>query len=255
LSEKAVRMYADRGLLSAHREGGSERRLLGADQVHRARLIRLLRGVGLSLGEVGLVLGSSDPVGEFDDVWSGRRSSLAQSLEAGEYVRSVLADRPRVDVEVSLREVPARLVLGSAREATLGELPRVLAEVTQTLFDVLRSLDVDLAGPPFAEYHERATEGYAARVTVWVPVSDVLRPPPGFALRTDPPHVECFVALDSRGAQDQGRLVVIHDLLSSGQAVVGHVPAGDNREVYLPTWGKGEAGAVMEVAVPVVPVG
>ncbi|MFB8228074.1 MerR family transcriptional regulator [Cellulosimicrobium sp. NPDC055967] len=253
LSEKAVRMYADRGLLVAHREGADARRMLGADQVPRARLIRLLRGVGLSLGEVDLVLGATDAVGQFDELWSERRASLALSLEAGEYVRSVLADGPHLDLEVNLREVPGRLVLGSGREATLGELPRVLAEATESLFQVLRSVQVDLEGPPFVEYHERATEGFAARITAWVPVAELLRPPPGFVLRTDARHLECFVALDASGAEDQSRLVVIHDLLSFGRAAPGHVPVGDNREIYLPSWGTGETGPVMEVAVPVEP--
>ncbi|MFF2267339.1 hypothetical protein ACFVTZ_03675 [Cellulosimicrobium cellulans] len=130
----------------------------------------------------------------------------------------------------------------------------VLAEETESLFQVLRSAQVDLEGPPFVEYHERATEGFAARITAWVPVAELLRPPPGFLLRTDARHLECFVALDASGAEDQSRLVVIHDLLSFGQAAPGHVPVGDNREIYLPSWGTGVAGPVMEVAVPVEPM-
>lgn len=247
-------MYADRGLLMARRVGGDARRMLAVDQVPRARLIRLLRGVGLSLGEVCLVLGSSDPVAEFDGLWSERRSSLSESLTAGEYARSVLGGSPRLDVGVHLREVPERLILGTARVATLDELPQVLPEATEALFDVLRSAGEDLAGPPFVEYHERATEGYAARITCWVPVAGVVRPAQGFVLRTDAAHSEGFAELDSRTALDQRRLVLIHDFLSHGRALITHAPVGDNREVYLPAWGTGSTGPVMEVAVPVAPV-
>ncbi|MET4224594.1 MerR family transcriptional regulator [Oerskovia enterophila] len=251
LSEKAVRLYVNRGLLEARRTS-DERRLFGPDQLAKARLIRLLRGVGLSLAEVGLVLGSSERVSCFDDLWSGRRASLSESLMAGEYVRSVLVGSPRLDVEVQLRQVPERLVLGVDRRAGLDELPQVLAEATDAVFAAIGAARVDLAGPPFVEYHERATEGYAARITVYAPVAEVLRPPTGFRLSTDAAHDEAFVEVSAAGARDQERLVLIHDFLSSGVALSRtHVPVSDNREIYLPSWGTNEPGPVMEVAVPV----
>ncbi|MFJ2301043.1 MerR family transcriptional regulator [Oerskovia paurometabola] len=251
LSEKAVRLYVDRGLLDARR-ASDERRLLGPDQLAKARLIRLLRAVGLSLAEVELVLGSSERVSCFDDLWSERRASLSESLVAGEYVRSVLFGSPRLDVEVQLRQVSERLVLGVDRRAGLDDLPQVLAEGTDAVFAAIAAAGVNLDGPPFVEYHERATEGYAARITVCAPVDGVLRPPTGFRLSTDAAHAEAFVEVDAAGARDQERLVLVHDYLSSGVGLNGtHVPVGDNREVYLPSWGTGEQGPVMEVAVPV----
>jgi DNA-binding transcriptional MerR regulator len=255
LSEKAVRLYVDRGLLAARRATGDGRRLLDEDQVARARLVRLLRALELPLAEIEAVLGSSDPVARFDDTWSARRSSLAQSLVAAEYVRSALAGAPRLDAVVGEREVPERLVLCTERHATLAELPRVIPEATQAVFDVLRATATDLAGPPFVGYHERATDGHAARITVSAPVVDVLRPPAGFALTTDAAHLELVVELDQASAADQTRLVLVHDYLSWGRASAAHVPCGDNRETYLPTWGTGGDGPVMEIAVPVARVG
>ncbi|WP_175008866.1 MerR family transcriptional regulator [Cellulosimicrobium sp. TH-20] len=251
LSEKAVRMYVDRGLLDARRTSGDGPRLLDGGQVERARLVRLLRGVGLSLAEVGDVLAAPDPVPAFDAVWSDRRSALAASLTAGEYVRSALVGEPQLDVLVRRRHVPERLVLGTERRATLAELPSVLPEATGALFAVLRAADVRLAGHPYVELHERATEGYAARLTLRVPVPAAVRPPSRFALTTDDAHEEAYVALTAAEARDQERLVLVHDYLASGRALAGGAPAGDDREVYLPTWEAGGPGPVMEVAVPV----
>lgn len=251
LSEKAVRLYVDRGLLAARRDTDDGPRLFDDGQLARARLVRLLRGVDLSLAEVGEVLGAPDTVAAFDTVWGARRSSVPGSLAAGEYVRSVLAGAPRLDVEVRRRPVAERLVLGTVRRATLEDLPRVLPEATAAVFDVLRTADVPLAGHPYVEYHERATEGFAARVTVQVPVAEAVRPPQGFVLTTDGPHDEAYVALTAAEADDQARLVLIHDHLSSGHALAEGAPAGDNREIYLPTWAARGPGPVVEVAVPV----
>ncbi|WP_454728269.1 MerR family transcriptional regulator [Cellulosimicrobium protaetiae] len=251
LSEKAVRLYVDRGLLTARRDTDGGPRLFDDGQVARARQVRLLREVDLSLAEVEEVLGAPDAVAAFDTVWGARRSSVPGSLAAGEYVRSVLAGAPRLDVEVRRRAVAERLVLGTARRATLAELPRVLPEATAAVFDVLRTADVPLAGHPYVEYHERATEEFAARVTVQVPVVDAVRPPQGFVLTTDGPHDEAYVALTAAEADDQARLVLVHDHLSSGHALTDGAPAGDNREIYLPTWAAGGPGPVLEVAVPV----
>jgi DNA-binding transcriptional MerR regulator len=251
LSEKAVRLYVDRGLLTARRDSDDGPRLFDDGQVARARLVRLLRGVDLSLAEVGDVLGAPDVVAAFDTVWGVRRSSVSESLATGEYVRSVLAGAPHLDVEVRRRAVAERLVLGTVRRATLDELPRVLPEATAAAFDVLRAADVPLAGHPYVEYHERATEGFAARVTVQVPVADAVRPPLGFVLTTDGPHDEAYVALTAAEADDQARLVLVHDHLSSGHALTDGSPAGDNREIYLPTWVTRGPGPVVEVAVPV----
>ncbi|ARU51519.1 DNA-binding transcriptional MerR regulator [Cellulosimicrobium cellulans] len=251
LSEKAVRLYVDRGLLTARRATEAGPRLFDEDQVARARRVRLLRDVGLSLVEVGEVLGAPDAVAAFDAVWSARRSAVTESLTAGEYVRSVLAGAPRLDVEVRRRAVEERLVLGAGRRATLDELPRVLAEATTAVFEVLRAAGVPLAGHPYVEYHERATEGFAARVTVQVPVAEAVRPPQGFALTTDGPHDEAYVALTAAEADDQARLVLVHDHLSSGLALAAGTPAGDNREIYLPTWAARGPGPVLEVSVPV----
>lgn len=127
-----------------------------------------------------------------------------------------------------------------------------MCEATNPVFAAIGAAGVNLDGPRFVEYHERATEGYAAQITVCVSVDEVLRPPTGFRLSTDAPHDEAFVEIDAVGVRDQGQLVLIHDYLSSGVALSGtHVPVGDNREVYLPSWGTSELGPVMEIAVPV----
>lgn len=90
LSEKAVRLYADRGLLHAVRDPRSGARGFAPDQVERARRIALLRGLDLPLAEVADVLDAADPVAVFDAVWSARRDETGRHAAAAERLRAVL---------------------------------------------------------------------------------------------------------------------------------------------------------------------
>jgi DNA-binding transcriptional MerR regulator len=251
LSEKAVRMYADRGLLRADRDPVTGARAFAPDQVDVARRIALLRGLDVPLAEVARVLGADDPVAAFDTLWSERRRAGERAAAAAEYARTVLADgaRPPAGTAVTFRDVPERLLLVLPAAATLPEMPAVLRAATETLFAHLTVLDVPLAGPLHVEIASRATETFPAQLRVCVPVPAPVRPEAGQSLVVDPAHREVVVALDQAQADDQALLVAVHDHLSSG-SYDGPPPAGDNREVYLSSFGTGAAGTVLEIAVP-----
>lgn len=255
LTEKAVRLYVDRGLLQADREPRTGRREFGPEQVARARAVGLLRSLDLPLAQVAQVLDAPDPVAAFDAMWGERRVDLRVSLEAGEYARSVLAGSVRVPVgEVRVREVPELLTLSVEASATLAGVPDAIRGATGQLFGALEAAGVPLAAAPFVEYPERATEGVAARLVVHVPVVDTVRPPAaGFRLGVEAAHTEAYVALTQHEVDDQGLLVAVHDHLSTGAFADDLVPVGANREIYLPTFGSGAEGPVLEVAVPVLP--
>lgn len=251
VSEKAVRLYAARDLLPVARDPRTGRRAFSAAALDRARVVGLLRGVGLPLADIAAVLDADDRVAAFDDVWGGRRERLRELTAAGERARGALAVTPLRDVPVRHRDLPERLTLDLELRADLPGLPGAIAAGTATLFDTLRRAGVDLSDHPFVAYHERATGSGTARVSVRVPVAVLVRPEAGARLSLDPAHREEFVPLDDAQARDQAYLVRVHDHLSSGAARAGRPAAGDNREVYLPSFGTGAPGPVMEVAVPV----
>src|SRR5699024_4988225 len=73
VSEKAVRLWTDRGLLDATRTGEGAPRAYGPEQVVRGRSITLLRALDVSLADVATVLDAADPVAEFDELWGAVR--------------------------------------------------------------------------------------------------------------------------------------------------------------------------------------
>ena len=251
VSEKAVRLYAARGLVPVAQDPRTGRRAFSPEALDRARSVGLLRGVGLSLADVARVLDAADPVAAFDDLWGARRERLRALTAAGERARAALSATPLRDVRVGHRDVPERLTLDLELRTDLHGLPDAIAAGTAALFAVLRGAGVDLSGHPFVEYHGRATGSGTAPVTVRAPVVGVVRPSGPTRLSVDPAHREEFVPVDDVQVRDQSFLVRLHDHLSSGASRDGSPAAGDNREIYLPTFGTGAAGPVMEVAVPV----
>jgi len=250
VSEKAVRLWTERGLLTATRDGDGPR-AFGLDQVARGRTVVLLRALDVALADVAAVLDADDPVAEFDALWGAVRATLEGRLAAAGYVRSVLAGRPALDVEHEVRDVPGRLLLTVGATATLGELAACIPATTDRLFTALVEAGATLAGPPSVVYHERATEHSAARITVRVPVAAPLAPPPGTALVAEEGGREVVVALDQHRAADQSYIVAVHDhvAFAAGDGTLAVV--GDNRESYLPTWGRGLDGPVLEISAPV----
>lgn len=251
LSEKAVRLYTEKGLLVAARDAGTGWRSYDPTQATRARAITLLRRLGLSLAEVAAVLDAQDRVAAFDAHWATHRSATQERTEVAEYVRSALSGRPELDVEVQVRTVPERLVLVREVHARLQDLAEIIPATSRLLFGELTGAGNELAGAPFVQYHERATEHLPARISVGVPVARLQQPAPGTRLQTDPERLEAFVGLDQEHADTQPYVVAVHDYLSASAFDPRYRHAGDNRDVFLPTWATGAPGPVMEISAPV----
>ena len=253
VSEKAVRLYADRDLLHAKRGAGGKR-LFDETQLHRAKLIALLRSLDISLGEVGVILDAADPVGEFDRVWGSHRADGETASAASEYVRVRLGGQCVLPAGLSTqtREVSERVLLTMPGRATLPEMSAVIPELTSRIFSYLTEHDVRLDGPIHLDVRSRASETYPAELLLCAPVPAPIRPGLGMAIILDPAHHEVFVALTQEEADDQRLIVAVHDFLSMAHGETSASPrVGHNREVYLPTFGTGTPGAVMEIAVPV----
>ncbi len=249
LSEKAVRLYVERGLLSSHRDAANHR-IFADDQADRARRIMLLRTLDFSLAEVAAVLDAPDPAAVYDYVWEARRAENARAEGASEYVRGVLRGDPVLPggLEVRRRLEQSRSVLRVRAEATLTEVASVLPHLSERLFCALRAADAPLAGFLYVEFCSRATEAYPAEIRVCAPFEGAIRPPEGMEITLDPGHGEHYVGLDQAQADDQRLVVAVHDYLS---ACVGGLRSGPNREIYRPEFATGAPGVVMEIAVAV----
>lgn len=254
LSDKAVRLYRERGLLSPTVDGSGTYRF-DVTQLERARDIALLRALGLGLVDVRAIL---DESGEgrsraLDEKWAALDSTHSNRSALLSYARARLRHDEIPLRDVTIRSEPETLVLSLTISPTIEELAEALARATDALFAVLRSADVPLAGSVFAQYVGVVSSESRGPVEVCVPIVDVVRPAPGMSLRIEPAVTLGVVPLTQAEASYPA-IVAVHDQLTRGDGLHGWYVSGFTREIYLPSWGSASSGEIVaEVAVPVAP--
>lgn len=256
-SEKAIRLYSDRGLLEPERASTAAPRRYSADQVSRARQVVLLRSLDLSLADVRAVLDDVEPQRAFDALWGARRETERERGLAAQHVRSqVGADAGSPLPVPGRRTVPERTVVSTSGTTTLTGLPDLLPRLTSLVFAHLMTHDVPVTDALFVAHHERSTEGFPARVTLSVPVAGPVPPAAGIRVEVDPAHDEVYLPVRRSEAASQAYLVSVHDRLRAAVADGGLPIAGDSREVYYREPARpGPDDVMLDVVIPVrVPV-
>jgi DNA-binding transcriptional MerR regulator len=161
LSPKALRLYAENGLLSPTRvDDDSGYRYYRPEQLHIARVIELLRAAGMPLREIRRFL--VDPRPELLDDYEGRlRREHAERLVVLSYARRVIEEAPMFEVE--LRDEAAQRYVSRTRNVKVDELSQFISETIGDL--VAEGVD----GPPFAIFHGPVNETDEGPVEVGVP--------------------------------------------------------------------------------------
>ncbi len=256
VSEKAIRLYADRGLVAAERSANGAREF-GPESCARVRQVVAMRRIELSLAEIAEVLAARDPVDRFDEVWGRRRTRFVDLVAAGETARDALLDAGSpgdASPPVSLDDCGAHLRLSLDVVAVLPELPTEIARATAELFASLADTGTELAGPPYVEYPERITNDRPGRAVVHVPVARMVAPTGRQSVTSRAACTEAVLELTASEAMDPRRIATAHDVLSRRRFAGDVRVVGSTREVYFPTFGDPDAvGAVMQVRMPVLP--
>ncbi|MFD0272576.1 MerR family transcriptional regulator [Kitasatospora sp. NPDC127111] len=258
LSHKALRLYADRGLLPpAHVDPRTGFRRYAPVQVERARRIALLRATGMPLALIAGVLdpGGTESVRLLDAYWRKERSVHAARREAVGYAREVLAGRSPRMYEMAERDVPEQKVLFIRRRVTAEGLLDFLGEATGAIFAHLRTTGAGPSGPLFAVYHGIVSDDSDGPVEVCVPTTDAVEPAGEIGVRIEPAHREAYTEL-GKGDRDFATMVGVHDAVLTWIREQGHARTGATREVYYPNWETAEEGEhVADVAGVFTPAG
>lgn len=259
ITEKTVRLYADRGLVAARRSGGGMR-VFDAVGLARIRRIVALRRVDLSLAEIAHILAAADPVAQFDEIWSDRRIRFVDLVAAGERARDALLAEPSDGdaggelPTVVFENCDGHLRLSLEVRADLAGVPQQIGAATAELFATLRAAKVDLVDHPYVEYPERITRQRPGRLLVHIPIAAPVVPAGAQTLTRREACTEAVVELDRIRAREQRLIIIAHDLLSRQRFSGASAITGSTREVYLPSFGDPEAvGTVMEIRVPIQP--
>jgi DNA-binding transcriptional MerR regulator len=216
LSPKALRLYADHGLLTPTRvDGDSGYRYYRPEQLHVARVIALLRAADMPLREIRRYL--VDPRPELLDEYEQRLDDEhAHRLEVLRYVRRVIEEGTMFEVQV--KDVPAQRYVSSTASVRIGELEPFITSTIDRL--VAEGAD----GAPFCVFHGAVNETDDGPVEVAVPRAGGDRELPAGEL--------AFVTVDDENAQFP-EILGAYDAIARWAQENGRQFAGSPREVYL----------------------
>lgn len=258
LSLKALRLYDELGLLPPARvDESSGYRYYSARQLPQARLIGLLRQLGLSLNEIRAVLEASaacqpDMIWEH---WTAAESQHIQRRELARYILRSLKGEPGMTqhFHVQQRFAPAQQVATVSRRLRVEELPGFIESELKSLPRRVQAGGAQIAGVPFVVYHGQVNADNDGPVEVCVPYTGPLTPTGGLTLREEPAHTEAYVTLTKAQFTFPG-ILDAYDATSAHASAHGECGALSPREVYPHDWATLQDGdPAGEVAWPFVP--
>jgi DNA-binding transcriptional MerR regulator len=223
LSQKALRLYDDLGLLPPARvDPVSGYRIYETGQLEKARLVATLRQIGVPLAEIKVII-ELEPHAAAQRIagyWSGvERDHAARSVLAAHLVEHLNGKRS-VMYAVATREIPARSILCLKRNVD----PQGAWALGKEFVGILRSRPLPhmdgFAGAAFCIYHGEVSEDSDGPLEWCKPVpgeqtDKLVAEFPELRLRTEPAHEEAYVHL-SPGGQDVQWQLVLEDLHAWG---------------------------------------
>jgi DNA-binding transcriptional MerR regulator len=230
LSQKALRLYAESGLLPpAWVDPGSGYRYYRADQLHTATVISLLRRAGIPLAEIGAFL--QDPsLARLDEFERRALDELADQRRVLRYLKVILKEGSMY--EVLTKRVAEQSYVSKSARVLVGELePFIFASFAELRRD-------DAAAPPFVLYHGPVNHEEDGPIEVCVPSRDGdKRLPEGEVAFTDISGPQC----------DFPDILGAYESVYQWAKEHGREPDGPPREIYL---SRSDEELRMQIALP-----
>jgi DNA-binding transcriptional MerR regulator len=190
LSPKALRLYADQGLLLPARvDPATGYRYYAPDQLRRARLIGRLRQLGLPLARIGFLADLSPEARalELRGWLRAQRRLLDDRAAVVEAVQWSGDDHALMDA-VSLRGVTATKVLCRSRRVDSAGLPELVRTAER---DIRAHLPGH--GRKLVFFHELVTPDSEGRVEVAIAYEGTVEPADDLYIRLVPAHAEAYL--------------------------------------------------------------
>lgn len=196
LSRKALRLYAERGILSpAWVDPASGYRYYQRWQIAVARRVRLMRLMEMPLESIVLVL----QAWETDTAVAQRHiqshlTTLETQLNAAQLAARLLRQEilPQKEQNMSFqfqqKELPAQLVLSIRRSLTIPAYHQWLKEALSQLFHYIEAAGQRPCGNPIALYYGPVNEEDDGPVEICVPFAGVIMPQGEMKVRQLPAH-------------------------------------------------------------------
>ena len=179
ISIKALRLYAERGLLlPAHTDADTGYRYYRPSQAKRAEIIRILRSVEMPLDEIREVLDASGSVAAHERLLV-HRQHMAERLQVQQrmliYLESLIENKERIMAyEITVQEAKPLLVAGIRM---LTNLRTIKTDVPQAFGKIMQGINSKRfvpVGPPMIVYNDVIDEENDAEVEVCIPITHAI---------------------------------------------------------------------------------
>lgn len=250
LSLKALRLYDELGLLPPARvDRSSGYRYYDTDQLERARLIGLLRRVGMPLAEIGALLADRDP-DRLRAWWRGVAEEHRDREGVVRYLLSTLDGAERPSFPVSTRWVPDAMVVSASAHVLQPELPRFIPDRLRLLRAHVAACGAVADEIDWTTYHSTSTSDSAGLVEVCVPFAGSVPPTTEITVRVEPAHREAYARL-TKGQVRPPHIMHAFDAVATWLGRRGRRRTLDPREVYFADWvAVDDATPAVDVAFP-----
>jgi DNA-binding transcriptional MerR regulator len=245
LSPKALRLYAEQGLLlPAEVDPGTGYRYYDPGQLPRARRIARLRALGLPLARIAhlIELGPDACALELRGWLRAQRDRLDERAAVIEALEQ--GPSPALVAEVRLREVPARKVVSRARQIDSAQLPGHIHAAER---DIRAHLGPS-GEPRLVFFEDLVTPDKAGVVEVAVPCAGPVEPVGDLRVRLVPAHTAAWLAVPP-AYEDLPLILRVYDAIETW---IDHHPGlrgcGHSYETAPGT------GALFDVSFPVTEV-
>ena len=253
LTVKALRWYDEVGVLPPdHVDPASGYRHYRPEQVELARLVGLLRGLGMPLPLVAEFLAA--PSGESLRTWW--RDEVAQFRHREDllqYLLITLSEGDPTMFDVDTREAEAEKVATITGQVLQSDLPQFIPDAIARLRRLIARQGADAKPFDLVMYHSTITPDVEGTVEVCVPFTGTVEPADDVVVRVEPARTEAFARV-TKGQVMNLEFMHAFDAVGSWLRERGKDMAGSPREVYFADWlAVDEDTLAVDVAFPYVP--
>lgn len=234
LSPKALRLYAEQGLVPAHVDERTGYRFYAPSQLDRGYLIGLLRRAGMPLARIRTALDLDGPalaaaIGRW---WTSVEDDLRVRRELVHYLDRYLTGRQELMYDVQLRDTPEQKLLTAERRVTVEELDEFIDTASAAITGHLDTSGITDRGHLRVIFHGMVTQDSGGPVEVAVPFTGSVEPAGDLRVRLQAAGTEAYTRL----TRAQGEFPGIFDAYDAVGRWIDQKPmrrAGSPAEVYF----------------------
>jgi DNA-binding transcriptional MerR regulator len=248
LSPKALRLYAEQGLLVPARvDPVTGYRYYTPAQLPRARLIARLRTIGLPLARIGFLVELTAQARALElRGWLRTQRELLDERAAVVEAADLSGQDASLAAAVGVRDVPATKVLCRSRQVDLRGLAELIREGERDIRAHLRAEGVPDGAPLLVCFQELVTPDSEALVEVAVACTGPVEPVDDLYVRLERAHTEAYLPVPV-AMEDYPLILRVYDTVEAWTAARPELTCtGRPYEIH-----PGTGGARFDVAYPV----